>query len=152
MQRIKVSVAAEPHHEGLEMPRYQSDLASGLDLVAAVDQDMVLKKGKIALVPTGLKISIPEGYEAQVRPRSGLALKNGITVVNSPGTIDADYRGEVKIILGNLGDEDFTISRGMRIAQLVFQQVVHASFEKVDELDETTRGEGGFGSSGVHNK
>lgn len=149
MKKIKVEITTDPHHAGLGLPAYQSDLASGLDLVAAVDDDVVLRPGRIALIPTGLHIAIPTGYEAQVRPRSGLALKHGLIVVNSPGTIDADYRGEVKIILGNFGDADFTITRGMRVAQMVFAEVVHAQFEKVETLAETARGHGGFGSSGV---
>src|SRR5690348_6087468 len=117
MSKISVAITTLPHAEGLGIPAYATAHAAGMDLCAAVSNDMVIEPGKRALVPTGLSIALPEGYEAQVRPRSGLALKNGLTVLNSPGTIDADYRGEVQVILANLGTEPFTITRGMRIAQ-----------------------------------
>jgi dUTP pyrophosphatase len=123
--------------------------AAGMDLQAAVDEPFVLLPGKRALLPTGLQLSLPAGVEAQVRPRSGLAIKHGISVLNSPGTIDADYRGEIKIILANLGEDPFVVRRGDRIAQLVFGRVFRASFSEVEVLPETGRGEGGFGHTGV---
>jgi dUTP pyrophosphatase len=127
-----------------------SEAAAGMDVCAAVTEPMTLEPGDIRLVPTGLFVAVPTGYEIQVRPRSGLALKHGLTVSNAPGTIDADYRGEVGIILGNVGREPYTITRGMRIAQLVVAAVERAEVQVVDELPETLRGEGGFGSSGTH--
>ncbi len=138
------------HGEGLPLPAYQSASAAGLDLLAALPEgvDKILPPGGRALIETGLQIAVPEGYEAQVRPRSSLALKHGITVLNSPGTIDADYRGEVKVLLINLGDEPFHIARGDRIAQLVIAPVTHAKIELAVELAETARGAGGFGSTG----
>jgi dUTP pyrophosphatase len=132
----------------LELPRYHSVQASGLDVAAAVDEPLLLKPGQIQLCPSGFSVAIPDGYELQVRPRSGLAIKHGVTVVNSPGTIDADYRGEVCIGLINLGKEPFLISRGDRIAQLVLAPVVRIEFELVDRLDHTHRGDGGFGHTG----
>ena len=139
-----------PHGDGLALPAYQSGQAAGFDLVAAVHEyaPIALLKGTRALVPTGLAIALPPGFEAQVRPRSGLALKHGITVLNSPGTIDADYRGEVQVILMNLGDADFVVRRGERIAQLVIAPVVQASLLEVKVLAATARGSGGFGSTG----
>ncbi len=131
------------------MPAYQSELAAGMDIQAAVHEDLLMKAGAIVMVPTNICMSIESGYEVQVRPRSGLAIKHGITVVNAPGTIDADYRGEVKVGLINLGQESFTIHRGDRIAQLVVAPVAHARIELVKELDETDRGSGGFGHTGV---
>jgi dUTP pyrophosphatase len=131
------------------LPFYATEQAAGVDLAAAIDEDIVLKPLERKLVPTGLAMALPAGYEAQVRPRSGLALKNGITVLNSPGTIDADYRGEICVILVNLSNENFTISRGMRIAQMVVAPCMQAQFDVVDILPETARGEGGFGSTGV---
>ena len=119
------------------------------DITALLSEPVVIKPFKRAVIPTGLSFSIPKGYEVQIRPRSGLAAKNGITVLNTPGTIDSDYRGEIKVILINLGDEDFTVNNGDRIAQMVVQKVKQASFEVVDNLDETERGSGGFGSTGV---
>ena len=132
------------------MPAYQTAQAAGLDLVAAVGEHapVHLAKGARVLIPTGLAIALPPGFEAQVRPRSGLALKHGVTVLNSPGTIDADYRGEVQVILVNLGDEAFVVRRGERIAQLVFAPVLHAALVEVGSLDATERGAGGFGSTG----
>jgi dUTP pyrophosphatase len=132
----------------LELPRYHSAKASGLDVAAAVDEPVVLNPGQIDLFPSGFSVAIPEGYELQVRPRSGMAIRHGVTVVNSPGTIDADYRGEVCIGLINLGKEPFIISRGDRIAQLVLAPVVQAQFELVAKLDHTCRGDGGFGHTG----
>jgi dUTP pyrophosphatase len=139
------------HGEGLELPAYESKGAAGMDLRAAVDDGapMVLAPGKRALVPTGLIFEIPEGYEGQIRPRSGLAFKSGITCLNTPGTIDSDYRGEVKVLLINLGDEPFEISRGMRIAQMVIAPVTQARVAEITEASTTTRGAGGFGSTGV---
>ncbi len=132
----------------LELPRYHSAQASGLDVAAAVDEPVVLQPGQLDLFPSGFSVAIPEGYELQVRPRSGLAIRHGVTVVNSPGTIDADYRGEVCIGLINLGKEPFLISRGDRIAQLVLTPVVRVKFELVNRLDHTHRGDGGFGHTG----
>lgn len=136
--------------EDLPLPRYMSEAASGMDVCAAVDEPLVLAPGDIRLVPTGLYVAVPTGYEVQVRPRSGLALKHGLTIVNAPGTIDADYRGEVGIIVGNIGREPFTVTRGMRIAQLVVAAVVQAEIQQVEALPETVRGDGGFGHSGTH--
>lgn len=132
------------------IPKYETKNAAGCDVKAFIDQDIVLLPGKTALIPTGLRVSIPDGYEIQVRPRSGLALKFSITVLNTPGTIDADYRGEIGIILINHGLEPFVISRGMRIAQLIVNQVHQANFLCKSELTTTARGEGGFGHSGTH--
>lgn len=146
---VSVAVKRLPHNTDLPLPAYESAAAAGMDLPAAVEQDLVLAPGERTLVPTGLAIALPEGYEAQVRPRSGLAARNGVTVLNTPGTVDADYRGEVKVILANLGKESFTIERGMRIAQMVIAPVVQASLQEADELPETARGEGGFGSTGT---
>ncbi|WOI53262.1 dUTP diphosphatase [Parvularcula sp. LCG005] len=139
-----------PHGEGLDLPAYQTEGAAGADLRAAIPADapVTLAFGERAMIPTGLKMAIPAGYEVQVRPRSGLAAKHGVTLVNSPGTIDWDYRGEVRAILINLGSEPFVINRGERIAQMVVAPVTQASFEVVQTLDETVRGEGGFGSTG----
>ena len=138
------------HAQGLPAPAYESAGAAGMDLRAAVAEDapMVLRPGARAMVPTGYGFAVPPGYEAQVRPRSGLAAKAGVTCLNTPGTIDSDYRGEVKVILINLGEEDFTIRRGDRIAQLVIAPVVQARWAEVDSLEDTARGAGGFGSTG----
>lgn len=136
------------HGRDLPLPAYQSVLAAGLDLLAAVDGTITLAPGARALVPTGLAMALPAGFEAQVRPRSGLAAKHGVTVLNTPGTIDADYRGEVKVILINLGDAPFEISRGDRIAQMVIAPVLQADIVEVEVLSETERGSGGFGSTG----
>ncbi|MGO6736878.1 dUTP diphosphatase [Rhizobium ruizarguesonis] len=137
--------------EGLDLPAYESKGAAGMDLRAAVDEaaPLTLLPGKRALVPTGFIFEIPEGFEGQVRPRSGLAFKNGITCLNSPGTVDSDYRGEVKVLLANLGEEPFVISRGMRIAQMVIAPVTQARVAEITEASETVRGAGGFGSTGV---
>jgi len=133
------------------LPSYETGGAAGMDLRAAVpaDQPLTLKPGERALVPTGFIFEVPHGYEAQIRPRSGLAIKNGITCLNSPGTVDSDYRGEVKVILANLGQDDFTIERGMRIAQMVIAPVTQVAVSEVTETSETARGAGGFGSTGV---
>ncbi|WP_375429418.1 dUTP diphosphatase [uncultured Sphingomonas sp.] len=143
---IRVSLLRLPHGQGLPLPAYATAGAAGMDLVAA--QDLLLEPGARAAVATGFAIAVPDGYEVQVRPRSGLALKHGITCLNTPGTIDSDYRGEVKVILANLGAEPFAVVRGERIAQLVPAAVTHASVEEVDSLNETVRGERGFGSTG----
>jgi len=132
-----------------DLPKYQTELSAGMDLYANIDEPITLKPLERTLVKTGLFISLPKGYEAQVRPRSGLAFKNGITVLNNPGTIDADYRGEIGVILVNLSSQDFTINDGDRIAQMVIAKHETAIWEEVENLDETNRGEGGFGSSGV---
>jgi dUTP pyrophosphatase len=140
-----------PHAEGLPLPAYESAGAAGMDLRAAVpdDRPLLILPGKRALVPTGLILEIPEGMEGQVRPRSGLAFKHGLTVLNSPGTVDSDYRGEVKVLLINLGDEDFAVTRGMRIAQIVFAVVTQAAVEERSLAGGTARGSGGFGSTGT---
>ncbi|MFW2829686.1 dUTP diphosphatase [Sphingomonas sp. ID0503] len=143
---ITIQLKRLPHGEGLPLPAYATAHAAGMDIVAA--EDVTLAPGARHAVATGFAIAIPEGYEVQVRPRSGLALKHGITCLNTPGTIDADYRGEVKVILANLGSEPFEVVRGERIAQLVPAAVTAASFAEVAELSETLRGEGGFGSTG----
>ncbi|MDQ0494327.1 MULTISPECIES: dUTP diphosphatase [Paenibacillus] len=135
-------------NEDIELPRKMSELASGFDLYAAVQEELVLEPGKRCLVPTGFAIAMPAGLEAQIRPRSGLALKHGITCLNTPGTIDADYRGEIKVLLINLGEESFTITRNERIAQMVFQAVPEVELKQVDQLSETVRGAGGFGHTG----
>lgn len=137
-----------PDSSDLPLPEHMTGDSSGVDLLASVPKPVVIKAGAIALIPTGLKISIPTGFEGQVRPRSGLALRHGITVLNSPGTIDADYRGEVKVILINAGKEDFTVKRGERIAQLVIAPVLKVKFKLVDKVDPTPRNSGGFGSTG----
>jgi dUTP pyrophosphatase len=146
---IVVRVTRVPGTEDLPLPDYATTHAAGMDLRAAVEAPLVLKPGERALVPTGLRIALPENVEAQVRPRSGLAIRHGISMVNTPGTIDADYRGEIAVILINLGSEPFTIERGDRIAQMVFAPVVRALWSEVDELEGTARGEGGFGHTGA---
>ncbi|HOY77763.1 MAG TPA: dUTP diphosphatase [Hyphomonadaceae bacterium] len=147
---VTIRVVPLPHFEGLALPAYETADAAGMDLRAAVEDSapVTLAPGQRAMIPTGLTIALPPGHEAQVRPRSGLAAKHGITCLNSPGTIDADYRGEVKAILINLGQEPFVIKRGERIAQMVIAPVTRASLVQVDTLDETARGAGGFGSTG----
>jgi dUTP pyrophosphatase len=147
---IKVEIRQLPHGEGLALPAYQSAHAAGLDLLAAVPEDapVMLAPGKFAVIPTGLTIALPPGYEAQLRPRSGLAAKHGITVLNSPGTVDADYRGEVGVLLINHGEAPFSIRRGERIAQMVIAAVTIAEFVPVASLSATDRGAGGFGSTG----
>ena len=143
---IGIRLRRLPHGDGLPLPAYASEHAAGLDVVAA--ESLILAPGQRHAVATGFAVAIPHGYEVQVRPRSGLALKHGLSVLNTPGTIDSDYRGEVKVILANLGAEPFEIARGERIAQLVPAPVLQARFEEVEELDETARGAGGFGSTG----
>ena len=146
---IALPVRILPHGEGLALPAYQTADSAGLDLVAAVEAAMVLQPGERALVPTGLAIALPSGYEAQIRPRSGLAFKHGLTVLNSPGTVDADYRGEVKVLMINLGQEPFAVKRGERIAQMVVAPVTQIAWQPVADLEETARGAGGFGSTGT---
>ncbi len=147
-EQVQVLVRRKPGTEDVELPRYMSEHAAGMDVRAAVEEDLVLRPGDIALVPAGFYMALPPGWEAQVRPRSGLALKHGVTVANAPGTIDADYRGEVGIILVNLGGEAFTVTRGMRVAQIVIARAPQARVVVVDELPGSERGEGGFGSTG----
>lgn len=149
MTPVTVPVRRLPHGGDLPLPEYATADSAGLDLLAAVDEPKVLAPGARLLVPTGLAIALPEGHEAQVRPRSGLALRNGVTVLNSPGTIDADYRGEIGVVLINLGDEPFEIARGMRIAQMVVAPVTRLSWEAREELPSTARGAGGYGSTGT---
>ena len=148
--QVTIEIRQLPHGEGLPLPAYQSAHAAGLDLLAAVPTDapLILSPGQYAMVPTGLAIALPEGFEAQVRPRSGLAAKHGVTVLNAPGTVDADYRGEVSVILINHGSAPFTIARGERIAQMVIAQVANAELVPVVSLAPTGRGGGGFGSTG----
>lgn len=146
-----VSVALQPleHAVGLSLPSYATAQSAGMDLVAALEEAVELSPGERMLIPTGLSIALPPGFEAQVRPRSGLALKHGVTVLNSPGTIDADYRGEIKVILANLGQEPFTVERGMRVAQMVVARHETVAWQVVESLEDTDRGSGGFGSTGT---
>lgn len=146
---VEVALTPLPHAIGINLPSYATALSAGMDLSAALEDDVELGSGDRALIPTGLAIALPAGFEAQIRPRSGLAVKHGVTVLNSPGTIDADYRGEVKVILINHGSEPVTIKRGMRIAQMVIEKHEHIEWRVVESLDETERGEGGFGSTGT---
>jgi len=133
----------------LPLPHYATEQSAGMDLAAAIDAPIVIKSGEVKIIPTGIAMALPAGMEAQIRPRSGLAAKHGVTVLNAPGTVDADYRGEFKVILINHGAEDFTIERGMRIAQVIIARYEHVTLEEVSSLDETKRGTGGFGSTGV---
>jgi len=149
MADIEVHFTRKPGAADVPLPRYMSEHASGMDVCAAVDEPVTIAPGEVKLIPTGLTVAIPPGYEIQVRPRSGLALKHGLTVVNAPGTIDSDYRGEVGIILGNVGSEPFTVERGMRVAQLVVGSVVRADLVEKDTLEDTERSSGGFGHTGV---
>ncbi|XDZ65546.1 dUTP diphosphatase [Alphaproteobacteria bacterium LSUCC0684] len=148
MADLSLPVQRLPHGEGLDLPRYETEGAAGMDLMAAISQPLSLAPFERAAIPTGLAVAIPRGYEAQIRPRSGLAFRYGLTIVNAPGTIDSDYRGEIKVLLINLGNETVVIERGMRIAQMVLAPCLQASLDLVDLLDETGRGEGGFGSTG----
>lgn len=148
MQKLVVFVEQTEEGRDLPLPKYMSEGAAGMDLYAAVIEPVTIHKGEIKLIPTGLKIALPNGYEAQIRPRSGLALKHGITLVNTPGTIDADYRGEIKIIMLNVGTEDFVIQRGERVAQMVINQIEQIQWELTAELEESARGAGGFGHTG----
>ena len=145
----EVAVKRLPHGADLPLPAYATADSAGLDLLAAIDAPQTLAPGARALIPTGLAIALPRGFEAQVRPRSGLALKNGITVLNSPGTIDADYRGEIGVVLINMADEPFEISRGMRIAQMIVAPVKQLVWQEQEDLSETARGTGGYGSTGM---
>jgi dUTP pyrophosphatase len=149
--KLSVSFARASEHE-LPLPSYGTELAAGLDLPAAVNEPLTLAPGARALVPTGWKVALPPGYEGQVRPRSGLALRHGVTVLNAPGTVDADYRGEIGVVLVNHGDAPFVVQRGDRIAQFVIAAVTHAEVTLVASLDDTTRGAGGYGSTGVGTK
>ena len=146
---LEIFIKRLPHNKDLPLPRYMSSASAGMDLYAAVNQEMVIPSGEWRLVPTGLSMALPSGYEAQVRPRSGLALKNGISVLNTPGTIDSDYRGEVGIILMNHGKKDFIIKRGDRIAQMIINKIEHPVIFEVESLEETARSSGGFGHTGV---
>ena len=146
---IEIALQVLPHGQGLDLPAYETADAAGMDVRAAIDVDLTLAPGERAAVPTGLAMAIPPGYEVQVRPRSGLAFKHGLTVANAPGTIDADYRGEVKVLLVNLGEAPVDITRGMRIAQLVPAPVTRAAWRQVETIGETARGTGGFGSTGA---
>lgn len=147
MTQVKITKLA--HGADLPLPVYASKQAAGADLMAAIEGDIILAPSARKLIPAGIALALPEGFEAQIRPRSGLALKNGITLLNSPGTIDADYRGEIKVLLINLGQEDFTISRGMRIAQLVIAPVAKVQWQEMETLDDTARSSNGFGSTGI---
>ena len=146
---VEIQVTRLPHAAGLPLPAYATAGAAGMDLLAAVTEPLLIPPGGRALVPTGLRIALPPGHEVQVRPRSGLALRHGITMPNTPGTVDEDYRGELQVILLNAGAEPFTVERGMRIAQAVVAPVLRATWREVDDLPGTTRGEGGFGSTGT---
>ena len=148
-QKIQIALKPLDHAVGLTLPTYATDQSAGMDLTAALEEAIELAPGERMLIPTGLSMALPEGYEAQVRPRSGLALKHGLTVLNTPGTIDADYRGEIGVILINLGQEAFTIERGMRIAQMVIARHETVSWEVVEDLENTDRGASGFGSTGT---
>lgn len=149
MEKIKVKIQRVTNNfNDIPLPEYATSGSSGLDLRAAIESEIVLEKGKFGLIPTNLRVEIPVGYEIQVRPRSGLAAKNGIGVLNSPGTIDSDYRGEVKVILFNFSDEDFVIKRGDRIAQMILSKVYYADLEETQDLNGSQRGEGGFGHTG----
>ena len=148
MERIEIEIRRLPGGEGLPLPRRMSELASGMDLHAAVESELVVPASGVKLVPTGFAIAVPDGYEAQVRSRSGLALKHGVFVLNSPGTIDSDYRGEVGVILANMGGEAFTVTRGDRVAQLVVSRVARVQWSEGEELGATERDAGGFGHTG----
>lgn len=145
---LHVQITRELGTEDIALPQYETAHAAGMDVRAAVPEPVTLRPGERVLVPTGLRIALPPGYEAQIRPRSGLAIRHGLSLLNSPGTIDADYRGEIRIIIANLGQEPYTIQRGDRIAQMIVAPVTRAEWSVVDELEDTPRGEGGFGSTG----
>jgi dUTP pyrophosphatase len=145
MEKIKVYIQKFPGNEDIPLPQYMTDQAAGMDIFAAVPEEEIILTGQRKKIPTGVAIALPEGYEAQIRPRSGLALKNGITLLNSPGTIDADYRGEIGLIVINHGEEPFVVKRGMRLAQMVVQRVFRAEWVETPELNDTARGSGGFG-------
>ncbi len=152
MTNINVKLQQLPHGEDLPLPEYATSHSAGCDLLAAITTEIVMGPMERQLIPSGIAIALPEGYEAQIRPRSGLAFKHGISLVNTPGTIDADYRGEIKVLLINLGPEPFTVTRGMRIAQMVIAPVSRAQWQQVESLETTVRSEGGFGSTGTHAK
>jgi dUTP diphosphatase len=145
---INIKVKKKAGFEDLELPRYMSPGAAGMDILAAIDEEVILQPGEIRFIPSGIFIALPNGYEAQLRPRSGLALRKGLSIVNSPGTVDSDYRGEIGVILINLGKTPVEISRGMRIAQMVIQEVLIGEWEMVEELEQTSRDSGGFGHTG----
>lgn len=149
MSEIKVKLMPLEHAVGLQLPTYATAQSAGMDLTAALEEAIEIGPGDRALIPTGLSIALPPDHEAQIRPRSGLAVKHGVTVLNTPGTVDADYRGEIKVILINHGQEPFTVERGMRIAQMVVERFEHVEWDVVKDLDDTDRGEGGFGSTGT---
>ena len=149
MEKINVSIKRLKKHQGLPLPEIQTNFSAGVDLLAAIENTLAIKPNERKIVPTGISIALPEGYEAQIRPRSGLAIKNGISVLNTPGTIDSDYRGEIGVILINFGSNTFKIEHGMRIAQMVVSPVVSVTWEETDELSKTTRGNKGFGSTGT---
>lgn len=145
----KINIKKLEHAKDIQLPSYETLQSAGMDLKAAITNDIIIAKGEYKLIPTGLSIALPAGFEAQIRPRSGLAFKNGVTVLNSPGTIDADYRGEIGVLLINFGKNDFVVTKGMRIAQMIINKYEQISFNEVNELDDTERGEGGFGSTGT---
>jgi dUTP pyrophosphatase len=147
---MKINIIKLDHSKDLPLPYYATEQSAGVDLMAAIDSSVTIKYGEVQIIPTGIAIALTQGLEAQVRPRSGLAAKHGVTVLNTPGTIDADYRGEIKVILINHGKSDFVVERGMRIAQMVIAKYEHVKFTEVEFLDDTIRGEKGFGSTGVH--
>ena len=149
MQRVAIRIWRDPSCSDIPLPAYETEHAAGMDLRAAVRELLTIAPGERVLVPTGLRVALPEGHEAQIRPRSGLALKHGITLLNSPGTIDADYRGEIRVTMANLGHEPFVVNRGDRIAQMIVAPVSRVSWEHAEALDETDRGEGGFGHTGI---
>ena len=149
MSEVAVAVTRLPGNDDIDLPRYETAQSAGLDLAAAVAATVMLAPGGRATIPTGLAIALPPGYEAQIRPRSGLAASSGVTVLNAPGTVDADYRGEVKVVLANLGDEPFAVERGMRIAQMVVAPVTRIVWDEVEALPDSARGAGGFGSTGT---
>ena len=148
--KVTVNIKRLEHGKDLSLPTYATAHSAGIDLLAAMSEDVIIKAGAVSIIPTAIAIALEVGYEAQIRPRSGLAAKYGVTVLNSPGTIDADYRGEIKVILINHGREDFVVKRAMRIAQMVISKHEHVILKEVDNLEKTDRGEGGFGSTGLH--
>jgi len=153
MHKIKVSITKLANSKDLPLPQHATTYSAGVDLVAAINEDLIIQHNQRILIPTGIAISIPEGFEGQVRPRSGLSVRNGITVINAPGTIDSDYRGEIKVPIINLGSEDFIVERGMRIAQLIIARYERIEWDLVDQLPKnTTRGDAGFGSTGLDSK
>ncbi|MGE5397903.1 MAG: dUTP diphosphatase [Chitinophagales bacterium] len=148
MDSIRINLQRLPHHDGLPVPSYMTTGSSGVDIYSANQDPIVIAPGKAVLIPTGFALSIPPGFEAQIRPRSGLALKHNLTLLNTPGTIDSDYRGEIKVLVINLGDKEYIVKRGERIAQMVFARIERVVFSEENALDETRRGAGGFGHTG----